>query len=561
MKNGLLHLLFAFTLMFSVTELKAQVLDDFEAQKTVITGTEITPPGGWRYFTADSSNISSTVSRSGKKSLYMVKAGTGWGCGVQYALADTNGTNWTGKRATFWIKLDTAVGTSVNLNLFDKTDGEQWEMKVSPVVKKGDWQKISVNIDPSLFVDNGNGATGDKKLDITKITKINIIVFNGGDTFTRKIWIDDVVAETITKASSFIEDFEEQTIIASASAPGIWGGFSADTMGITTTDAHTGKRALILKKGVTGWGCGVQYVLPDTIGQNWLNKEVHIWVKIDTLVNTTINLNLFDKIDGEQWEQKAMPVLKKGVWQEVVIKIDPAQFVDNGNGGVGDKKLDATKITLINVIIQSMGDAFARKILIDDLSLSSSSVPVELTAFQAKRTGSSVMLNWTTATEKNNKGFEVERSIDNSQFITISYKTGNGTTSAIHNYSFSDDIKNISSSKIEYRLKQIDFDGSYVYSNVSSVETTQPVDFSLSQNFPNPFNPSTTIRFSLKSDSFVKLKIYDVLGNEVKQLLNEQKPAGNYEVKLDASGLASGVYFYKIQAGSFSDLRKMIIMK
>ena len=112
-----------------------------------------------------------------------------------------------------------------------------------------------------------------------------------------------------------------------------------------------------------------------------------------------------------------------------------------------------------------------------------------------------------------------------------------------------------------YRLKQIDFDGSYEYSEEVLVETLAPVNFVLEQNYPNPFNPATTIKFGVPVKSSVVLKIFNSLGEEVVQLVNEEKPAGTYSIKFDAAEFPSGVYFYQLRAGSFIETKKMILLK
>lgn|SRR5690606_11296607 len=115
-----------------------------------------------------------------------------------------------------------------------------------------------------------------------------------------------------------------------------------------------------------------------------------------------------------------------------------------------------------------------------------------------------------------------------------------------------------------YRLKQIDYDGSFEYSNEIEVNVTAPSDFSLYQNYPNPFNPATKIIYEIPSYAevnTVQLKIFDVLGNEVAVLVNEEQMPGEYEVNFDASDLTSGIYFYSLNAGSFSETKKMILMR
>jgi hypothetical protein len=192
-------------------------------------------------------------------------------------------------------------------------------------------------------------------------------------------------------------------------------------------------------------------------------------------------------------------------------------------------------------------------------------VPVELTYFTATSQTGKVYLNWTTATELNNLGFEVERKILNNQnegeWIRIGFVEGHGTTTETKEYSYLDDINTIQASSLVYRLKQIDFLGSYEYSDEVYVESLAPTDFVLDQNYPNPFNPSTTITFGVPVRARVSLKVFNSLGEVVAVLINEEKAAGSYDAEFDASTLPSGTYFYRLQAGSFVGTKKMVLMK
>jgi len=189
----------------------------------------------------------------------------------------------------------------------------------------------------------------------------------------------------------------------------------------------------------------------------------------------------------------------------------------------------------------------------------SGSIPVELASFSANVSGRNVMLNWITATELNNSGFEIERSADNLMWNKIGSVSGKGTTTEKSYYSFEDN--NPVNGKSYYRLKQMDYDGSFEYSNTVEVDVNIPIKFSLEQNYPNPFNPTTSIKYTINSKQNVQLSVYNVLGKEIALLVNEEKPAGNYEFNFDASNLSSGVYFYELRAGDFVDMKKMILIK
>ena len=187
-------------------------------------------------------------------------------------------------------------------------------------------------------------------------------------------------------------------------------------------------------------------------------------------------------------------------------------------------------------------------------------VPVELTSFTANvNTSGQVVLNWTTATELNNQMFEIQRSADNNQFITIGYVDGQGTTTEPQEYSYVD--KTVETGKYFYRLKQIDFGGQYEYSDVTEVDVNGPLTYSLEQNYPNPFNPSTVIKYSVANAGHVRLVVYNLVGEEVSVLVNGMVDAGFYQVSFDASNLPSGIYLYKLEAPGFVQIKKMMLMK
>ncbi|MCS6990157.1 MAG: T9SS type A sorting domain-containing protein [Chloroherpetonaceae bacterium] len=185
-------------------------------------------------------------------------------------------------------------------------------------------------------------------------------------------------------------------------------------------------------------------------------------------------------------------------------------------------------------------------------------LPVELTSFGAQVLNDGVRLSWTTASELNNAGFEVQRSTNQANWTTLGFVRGAGTTTEAQSYSFLDAS---ATGRVFYRLKQIDFDGQFEYSNVIEVNAGLPKTFALEQNYPNPFNPTTTIAYQLPTASDVSLKVYDMLGKEVTTLVNARQDAGAYSVNFNANNLASGLYFYRLQAGNFVQTRKMMLVK
>uniref|UniRef100_A0A7V2ZKE8 T9SS type A sorting domain-containing protein n=1 Tax=Ignavibacterium album TaxID=591197 RepID=A0A7V2ZKE8_9BACT len=186
-------------------------------------------------------------------------------------------------------------------------------------------------------------------------------------------------------------------------------------------------------------------------------------------------------------------------------------------------------------------------------------IPVELVSFTATSTEEGVVLNWITATETNNAGFTIERGTDSENFSEIGFIGGKGTTTEPTVYSYLDNSAKYGT--YFYRLRQTDYDGTFKYLNVVSVNVELPNKFVLEQNYPNPFNPSTVISWQAPVSSYQTLKIYDILGNEVATLVNEYKESGSYTIEFNASDLPSGIYYYKLTAGSFSDVKKMMVVK
>lgn len=185
--------------------------------------------------------------------------------------------------------------------------------------------------------------------------------------------------------------------------------------------------------------------------------------------------------------------------------------------------------------------------------------PVELTSFTANQSADVITLNWQTASETNNMGYEVERKSSAGSYEKIGFVAGRGTITENSSYSYSDKPDEVG--YYTYRLKQIDFDGTTVYSPEVEVEFTAPVVFSLGNNYPNPFNPATTINFTLPEQTMVTLSVFNAIGEKVAVLVNTQLASGFHTVEFNASNLPSGIYIYRIEAGSFSAAHKMTLMK
>ena len=199
------------------------------------------------------------------------------------------------------------------------------------------------------------------------------------------------------------------------------------------------------------------------------------------------------------------------------------------------------------------------------LTLDESNIPVELTSFTALNNGNMILLEWTTSTEINNHQFEIYRRSASGKTVgewaLLGFREGKGTTTEPQYYSYEDDVTGMTATSLEYRLKQVDYNGNYCFSEIVAVNNLAPNGFVLEQNYPNPFNPSTNIKYAIAGKQLVLLKVYDVLGNEIATLVNEEKPTGTYEVEFNASYLSAGVYYYTIVTDNFVQTKKMILLK
>ncbi len=205
-----------------------------------------------------------------------------------------------------------------------------------------------------------------------------------------------------------------------------------------------------------------------------------------------------------------------------------------------------------------MGSAFAYEqsfVLVDPV------LPVELTDFTAIYTNDRVVLNWTTLSEENNAGFEIQRIDENGTYEKIGFIDGRGTATESANYQFEDVTLPYGIPRLGYRLKQVDFDGGFTYSQIVYAEMNAPEAFTLLPNYPNPFNPTTEIRYEVPVGAEVQLTVYDMTGKEVAKLVDRWQEAGRYEVVFEASYLPSGIYLYRLDAAGATDVRKMVLVK
>jgi photosystem II stability/assembly factor-like uncharacterized protein len=315
--------------------------------------------------------------------------------------------------------------------------------------------------------------------------------------------------------------------------------------GITWTLQLTGNylkhlRDIYFVNNNYGWACGTGNIYKTTDGGNsWQHKASQSYVNSLKFIDINTGWLVGEKIykttnGGNDWIEQ-IKLVNQYLWSVCFINSTTGWAV--GNNGVILKTLDGG---------------------------GGGVVPVEMTSFLANISAQRVNLTWNTATELNNRGFEIERSFDKSEWRIIGFREGKGTTSEPQNYTYIDDISEISVNKIYYRLKQVDFNGTFEYSDVVEVEIA-PLEFSLSQNHPNPFNPSTIIGYQLPVAGNVTLILFDVLGREVATLVDEYRNAGRYEVEFTPESSiknpASGLFFYQLKAGDFVETKKMLLIK
>lgn len=224
---------------------------------------------------------------------------------------------------------------------------------------------------------------------------------------------------------------------------------------------------------------------------------------------------------------------------------------------IGDVDLTGTPIASITTDI----DGNIRSALYPYKGADEASVvlPVELVSFTAQAENQQVILKWITASELNNNGFEVQRGINKTEFATIGFVRGEGTTTNQKEYSYID--RELADGKYYYRLKQIDYNGNYEYSKAIEIDVRILDEYTLEQNYPNPFNAVTIIGYVLKENANAKLVLLNAIGEEIAVLVNEEQDKGYHKVEFSAKELSSGVYFYQLRAGDFIETKKMILLK
>lgn len=240
----------------------------------------------------------------------------------------------------------------------------------------------------------------------------------------------------------------------------------------------------------------------------------------------------------------------------------PPTFTNNTGTGGAPAQLASLAIRNSNPSGRGTGNLELDEIRVSR-SWSEVALPVEFASFTGAYLNGRVELQWQTASELNNEGFFVERRSGSGAWQTLGFVRGKGTTTEAQSYRFNDET---AIGMVSYRLKQVDFDGQFDFSPTIEVLAGEPTSYKLAQNYPNPFNPTTAISYQLPVTSDVKLEIFDILGKKVATLVNGRQAAGAYTYTWNASTSASGIYFYRLQAGakgiaSFVETKKMMLVK
>ncbi|MFA5805208.1 MAG: T9SS type A sorting domain-containing protein [Melioribacteraceae bacterium] len=288
---------------------------------------------------------------------------------------------------------------------------------------------------------------------------------------------------------------------------------------------------------------------------------------LGTLTSNYNDLFVQDNVNGRVGNWNSVAALTLADWktasgQDANSKSVTVNFVSLSNlhlTGASDGDVNLIGTPIVGLTKDIDGDTRSITFPYIGADESNTPLPVELTSFAVSSKGNIVELNWQTATEKNSSYFEIQRKSEKSDWATVGKVNASGTTTERVKYSFTE--KDVKGPVVIYRLKMIDLDGSYSYSNEVEVKVDVPVNFELSQNYPNPFNPSTTIKYAIPVDSKVRIDIYSTLGELVTTLVNDLQTAGNYSVAFDASRFASGTYIYRLTANSTVITKKMLLIK
>jgi hypothetical protein len=374
----------------------------------------------------------------------------------------------------------------------------------------------------SLVINNSNGVTihSDANLNILLTLTTGSLIVDSGKTLSFGT-TGAVLSET---AGNYIIGAVSSTPNISAPVLNIAGlGISIDpngsSLGSTTITRISGLNGLIKVNGKTS--INRRWKISPATQPTSANSVTFSWVSDDDNSKTLSSMYVWMSLDnGSNWTKLAGPL--------------------DGSA----RSITFTTTSLADFTLTDQNN----------------SLPVELTSFAAIEEEGQVILNWKTATEINCRVFEIEKTRSgDGTWQKLGEITGAGSSNSLKSYSFCDNA--ISAGKFEYRLKMVDYNGTFSYSAVENIEVNAPKGYKLFQNYPNPFNPSTTINYQMPSAGKVTIRLYAITGQLVKILVDEYKEPGYYSINANLAELSSGTYFYKLDSGIYSSIKKMMLIK
>jgi hypothetical protein len=530
----------------------------------------VNAPIGYRYF----------------QYVYSGNAQTTWGGAVEnFSLATAPLDLSSTVGIQFYLKGD-GTGNKIYISFSNGTS--MWSSN-SIMLADTNWHivKVPFAVDAQNGFTNGTKTLADMKTDLANVTDFRIYIDKPViDNTPYKICFDAVYAmKKFPPENSFaIDDFENYRTRGELTSKWAFFGYSTIDYAVIKNPAAapSGFKYLdyLYKAGsTTTWG-GAFRTASFSADLSSYASGIELYFKGDGTNN-----HLYLRLDNgnEMWTSYFIPT-KDTNWQYLKINfcadsIAGFRYVGNNpdNGPVFSSNIGTNeqlrnhlkKLTGMRMVLDKPNkDDILYHLYFDGIYAvnqysDGSVVPVELTSFSASKTANSVKLDWSTATETNNKGFEIQKSeaASTESWKTIGFVKGKGTSSEKSFYTYTDNNALLSGAQVYYRLKQTDYDGSYTYSQVVNVSAATVTSFSLEQNYPNPFNPATVIKYQTPRQGFVSLKVYNTLGKEVANLTEGIQQAGNHEVVFNASQLSSGVYFYQLRADGFTSVRKMLLLK
>jgi hypothetical protein len=482
------------------------------------------------------------------------------GTGKHFVISNYSATGWAANATNYNVFLGSNAATIGSWVGTDQTIA-QW--RTSSSCDKQTWSTITSDMNPANLITNV--ATGDLHLltnnDVWICYGKGIALSGYGTDFdgnTRSTTIaggcTDIGADEVTASVTELPPLPNQDI-----APG---------SGVTSTYSKWGRTFCVIDWGTGGssypTNMTIRYysgINPNNVsGGNYANSYMNI-SSVGTLTDAAYDITIYfgDNETGTISSPGTNTVLAKynASWEVFPLGVNPWQTQLTYNTGTA---VYTTKVT-------GLWD-------FSDFALSdgTSPLPVVISEFNVAVNNRDANLAWITTHELNNKGFAVERRIklagekDNySQWKEVAFINGSGTTNEPKTYRYSD--KKLNSGIYQYRLRQVDYNNNFEYFNPSQSDIAigKPGTFDLSQNYPNPSNPKSKIDFQMPFDGKVTIRVYDILGQEVKTLVDEFKSADFYTVEFDGSGIASGTYFYRIIAEGngqkFTKTLKMILVK